>query len=200
MRTRTRGKSCFVWVRRSDRSPDGVKQFARRVRAAQHGGRCRVAIRIDAPIVSCACCGWLLGPAAICAVDGGLRRSFPYNAAIHADVARLVAWLKPRYIELLPGGWTSETYSVDDAWIVQIGRTSDAANTLCHQVRALPKLAQYLADKIPRPQQVGDRPRVVAARPTCDRSAHTRGLRRPPRRSLPHARSPRVGNHAVEQR
>lgn len=77
---------------------------------------------------------------------------------MRADVARLVAWLQPRHIEPLPGGWTSETYSVDDAWIVQIGRTSYAANTLRHQVRVLPKLAQHLGEKIPQPQLVSDGP------------------------------------------
>lgn len=80
---------------------------------------------------------------------------------MRADVTRLVADLQPRNVELLPGGWTSETYSVDDAWIVQIGRTSYAANTLRHQARVLPKLAPYLGDRIPQPELISETPPAV---------------------------------------
>ena len=80
---------------------------------------------------------------------------------MRADVARLVGWLQPKHIEPLPGGWTCETFSVDDAWIVQIGRTSYAANTLRHQARTLPKLALHLGEKIPHPQLVSDGPPAI---------------------------------------
>jgi aminoglycoside phosphotransferase (APT) family kinase protein len=80
---------------------------------------------------------------------------------MRADVARLVGWLQPKHIEPLPGGWTCETFSVDDAWIVQVGRTSYAANTLRHQARTLPKLAQHLGEKVPHPQLVSEGPTTM---------------------------------------
>jgi len=81
-----------------------------------------------------------------------------------AEVTRLVSWLQPKTVTPLTGGWTCETYSVDDAWIVQIARTNYAANTLRHQVRTLPKLASHLGPKIPSPQLVCDGPTTVVYR------------------------------------
>jgi aminoglycoside 2''-phosphotransferase len=73
-------------------------------------------------------------------------------------VARMVAWLAPKVVTPLPGGWTCETYSVDDTWIVQVARTNYAANTLRHQLRTLPKLAVHLGTKIPAPKQACNGP------------------------------------------
>ena len=78
-----------------------------------------------------------------------------------SEVAHLVPWLDVKTIVPLTGGWTSETYAVNDAWIVQIGRTNYAANTLRHQARVLPKLATHLGAKIPSAQLVCDGPTTL---------------------------------------
>jgi len=80
------------------------------------------------------------------------------------EIARLVPWLEARTVVPLLGGRTYETYAVDDAWIVQIGRTTYAANTLRHQTRTLPRLAAHLGTKIPNPQLVCDGPTTVVYR------------------------------------
>jgi len=66
--------------------------------------------------------------------------------------------------ERIHGGWTSETYDVDDAWIVQIARTPYAADTLRHQARVLPLLAPRLPAAVPALVLRGDDP-VTAVYP-----------------------------------
>jgi len=77
------------------------------------------------------------------------------------DLAQLVPWLDVATAVRLTGGWTSETYELAGGWIVQIARTSYAANTLRHQLRVLPKLAPHLGTKIPKPQLACDGPVTV---------------------------------------
>ncbi|MBA2541747.1 MAG: phosphotransferase [Deltaproteobacteria bacterium] len=78
-----------------------------------------------------------------------------------ADLAQLVPWLDVGTAVRLTGGWTSETYELAGGWIVQIARTSYAANTLRHQLRVLPKLTPHLGAKIPKPQLACDGPVTV---------------------------------------
>jgi aminoglycoside phosphotransferase (APT) family kinase protein len=80
-----------------------------------------------------------------------------------ADLAQLVPWLDVASAVRVTGGWTSETYDLA-GWIVQIARTSYAANTLRHQLRVLPKLAPHLGTKIPKPQLACDGPVTVVYR------------------------------------
>jgi aminoglycoside phosphotransferase (APT) family kinase protein len=81
--------------------------------------------------------------------------------AMTADIAHLVPWLEVTTCVPLTGGWTYETYAVNDAWIVQIGRTNYAANTLRHQCKVLPKLAAHLGNKVPAAQLVCDGPTTM---------------------------------------
>ena len=76
------------------------------------------------------------------------------------EVAHLVPWLDVQTIVPLAGA-TCETYAVNDSWIVQIGRTNYAANTLRHQARVLPKLATHLGAKVPGAQLVCDGPTTI---------------------------------------
>jgi aminoglycoside phosphotransferase (APT) family kinase protein len=76
----------------------------------------------------------------------------------------LVPWLDTESAVRIPGGWTSETYSVAGGWIVQIARTSYAANTLRHQLRVLPKLLPHFGTKIPKPQLACSGPVVMVYR------------------------------------
>src|SRR5688500_6018667 len=81
--------------------------------------------------------------------SGLIRRATRYTRHVTTDIAKLVPWLQPKAVVKLTGGWTYETYAIDDAWIVQVGRTNYAANTLRHQSRVLPMLANHLGSKIP---------------------------------------------------
>lgn len=74
------------------------------------------------------------------------------------DLAQLVPWLDAATAVRLEGGWTSETWELAGGWIVQIARTSYAANTLRHQLRVLPRLAPHFGVKIPKPQLACDGP------------------------------------------
>ncbi len=78
-----------------------------------------------------------------------------------ADLTQLVPWLDVGSAVRIPGGWTSETHELAGGWIVQIARTSYAANTLRHQLRVLPKLALHLGHKVPKPQLVCDGPVTI---------------------------------------
>ncbi len=82
-----------------------------------------------------------------------------------ADLAQLVPWLEVRdgVATRIRGGWTSETHEVN-GWIVQVARTSYAANTLRHQLRVLPRLAPHLGTKIPKPQLACDGPVTMVYR------------------------------------
>jgi aminoglycoside phosphotransferase (APT) family kinase protein len=99
--------------------------------------------------------------------------SISYNQVVAADLAQLVPWLDAGSAVQITGGWTAETYALDGGWIVQIARTSYAANTLRHQLRVLPKLFPHFGAKIPKPQLVCDGPVVVVYRKLdgvpCDR-------------------------------
>lgn len=77
------------------------------------------------------------------------------------DLAQLVPWLDVGSARRITGGWTSETHELAGGWIVQIARTSYAANTLRHQLRVLPKLAPHFGSKIPKPQLACDGPVTV---------------------------------------
>jgi len=68
-----------------------------------------------------------------------------------------------RFVRVL-GGWTSETYDIDGAWIVQVARTPYAAETLRHQARVLPLLAPRLPARVPALVIRGDDP-VTAVYP-----------------------------------
>jgi aminoglycoside phosphotransferase (APT) family kinase protein/adenylate kinase family enzyme len=63
----------------------------------------------------------------------------------------------------LEGGWTSETYQVDDR-IVQVARTPYAAETLRRQAAVLPKLAPLVGTAVPRPDLVSDDPVAMSYR------------------------------------
>ena len=78
------------------------------------------------------------------------------------DLAQLVPWLDVGSAQRLsPGVSGQETYELAGGWIVQIARTSYAANMLRHQLRVLPKLAPHLGTKVPKPQLACDGPVTV---------------------------------------
>jgi len=81
-----------------------------------------------------------------------------------ADLAQLVPWLDAASAVRISGGWTSETYELAGGWIVQVARTRYAADTLRHQLRALPKLAPHLGTSVPDPQLACDDPVTVVYR------------------------------------
>lgn len=80
------------------------------------------------------------------------------------DLLHLVPWLDAATAVPLRGGWTSETYELGGGWIVQIARTSYAANTLRHQLRVLDRLAPHFGVKIPKPQLACDGPVTIVYR------------------------------------
>jgi aminoglycoside phosphotransferase (APT) family kinase protein len=83
---------------------------------------------------------------------------------VRVDIASLVPGPEPKAVVRLLGGWTCETYCVDDVWIVQIGRSSYAAECLRHQLRTLPLLAGHLAVRIPSLQLACDSPTAIRYR------------------------------------
>lgn len=92
---------------------------------------------------------------------GEARPPLLWSRNVPADLAQLVPWLDVGSARRIPGGWTSETHELAGGWIVQIARTSYAANTLRHQLRVLPRLAPHLGTKIPKPQLACDGPVTV---------------------------------------
>ena len=75
-------------------------------------------------------------------------------------VAQLFPGCQPRRLE---GGWTSDTFEVD-GWIVQVARSRYASDRLRHQARVLPRLAPYLATRIPCPELIAEQPTTVRYR------------------------------------
>jgi hypothetical protein len=86
------------------------------------------------------------------------------SARMTTEVAELVPWLHATTIVPLAGGWTCETYVVNDAWIVQVGRTDYAASSLRHQSRTLPRLASYLGARNPNAKLACDSPTTIVYR------------------------------------
>lgn len=82
---------------------------------------------------------------------------------VPADLSQLVPWLDVGSAARITGGWTSETHEVS-GWIVQVARTSYAANTLRHQLRVLPRLVPHFGTKIPKPQLACDGPVTMVYR------------------------------------
>jgi aminoglycoside phosphotransferase (APT) family kinase protein len=84
----------------------------------------------------------------------GAKRELDETAAV---IVHAFPELRPGRIERITGGWTSETYRVDDR-IVQLARTPYAAETLRRQAAALPRLAPLVPAAVPRPDLVRDDP------------------------------------------
>ena len=61
-------------------------------------------------------------------------------------------------------GWACDTYLLDDAWIVQLPRTEQAAEKLRTQMRVLPELAREVSAPIPLPELVSYQPAAMAYR------------------------------------
>jgi aminoglycoside 2''-phosphotransferase len=59
--------------------------------------------------------------------------------------------LRARTATPIGGGWTVDTYEVDDGWIVQLPRTDVAAQRLRAQIDTLPELAAELSALVPEP-------------------------------------------------
>ena len=89
-------------------------------------------------------------------------------------IARLIPHLDVETIVPLHGGSTYETVEVNGAWIVQLGRTDYAAETLRHQVQVLPRLAPLLGVPVPKPELVCEAPTAIIYRKLdglpCDRA------------------------------
>jgi aminoglycoside 2''-phosphotransferase len=61
-------------------------------------------------------------------------------------------------------GWTVDTYEVDDGWIVQLARSTYAADRLRAQIEALPELAAELSALVPEPVHVNAAAPAIAYR------------------------------------
>jgi aminoglycoside phosphotransferase (APT) family kinase protein len=59
--------------------------------------------------------------------------------------------LEARTATPIGGGWTVDTYEVDDRWIVQLPRSDYAAERLRAQIETLPELAAELSALVPEP-------------------------------------------------
>jgi aminoglycoside phosphotransferase (APT) family kinase protein len=60
------------------------------------------------------------------------------------------------HVEQIGGGWASDTFAVDDSWIIRVARTAEVALAHRRERRLLPELAGALPFAVPEPRHVGE--------------------------------------------
>jgi aminoglycoside phosphotransferase (APT) family kinase protein len=73
------------------------------------------------------------------------------DPAVRERIDAVFPALRARTATPIGDGWTSDTYEVDDEWIVQLPRSDLAAERLRAQIETLPELAAELPALVPEP-------------------------------------------------
>jgi aminoglycoside phosphotransferase (APT) family kinase protein len=102
----------------------------------------------------------------------------PDRVAAHRElIAALFPQLELTAFEPIPGGWTCDTYRVDDEWIVQLPRSRPAEDRLRLQIEVLPELAREVSASVPDPQLVSLDPVCMGYRSLAGGPCDARGDR-----------------------